>query len=539
MAQVQWPTLDPTTYERMVAVLINTLHPRSTRIDGVSGDGGRDVQLRSNGSLDVYQLKSQTDRIGKSQRQQIKDSLVKAAELRPGSWTLIVPIDPSPPEEEWFEHLKTEYSFPLEWLGKTWLDRQMAERPHIPRYFLFSGADEAIQIMRDLRRDENELAEGIAHVVARVESWVQRLSDLDPFWDFKVSRDAAGQYTISPSPKYVGADRDRPITVTLKSRFPKTDEGRAALTALQDAINFGRRTTVSQEFVEAIHIDAPAGMGGVHHGSLTISSSEQPAFKADLTLAVINAEGRTLASLPLTFKERTAGMKGTELTGIDASGFFSIRMRSESGTMKVDSDFTFEPPAEALPGQVLAPMRLVAAMRPPNQVRWRGKGRDVAHETSLSIPEPIDPNLVVLVEALARIQDATATSFPIPEQINAECAEQIVSVDKLLKGEPIPYQWTEMRARLVVQGDPVLAAAIVSEEANSLRLIKADWREDVCGHEIGVGDVEHELSSAILANHAELEAKLPLQPGIELQAVFVPGANRDGVMRRVTAPTAG
>jgi hypothetical protein len=397
VAQVEWSRIDSATYERMVAVLINTLHPGSTRIDGVSGDGGRDVQLRASGRLDVFQLKSQTGRVGKSQRQQIKELFEKAAELNPDSWTLVVPIDPTPDEEEWFEKLKKKYPFPLEWLGKTWLDRQMAEHRHIPRYFLFSGADEAIQIMRELRRDEAEFAEGVSYVVSRVEGWVKKLRELDPFWDFQISRDSSGSYTITPTPKYVGAERDRPITIRLQSRCPTTDEGKAALAALQNAIDFGRPTTVSPKFVTAIQVDAPAGLGGVHKGSLAISAAEQPPFKADLAIAVVDPQGRTIAALPLTFRQRTSGMKGTELTGVDASGFFSIRLRGEPGSLQLESDFTFEPPPDALPNQLLAPMRLVAAMQPPNQVRFREKGNDFTQQATVSIPKPIDATAATLI----------------------------------------------------------------------------------------------------------------------------------------------
>jgi hypothetical protein len=92
-----------------------------------------------------------------------------------------------------------------------------------------------------------------------------------------------------------------------------------------------------------------------------------------------------------------------------------------------------------------------------------------------------------------------------------------------------------MKARLVVQ-DPALAGAIVSDAPTSLRLLKPDWREDVCGHSIEIGAVEHHLASAVIANRAELEAKLPLQPGVELHAVFAPGENGRGVMRHLVGP---
>lgn len=63
MAQVRWSDLDSNTYERMVAVLLSTLHPNAERIDGAGGDGGRDVQLREDGRKDFFELKSHTGRL--------------------------------------------------------------------------------------------------------------------------------------------------------------------------------------------------------------------------------------------------------------------------------------------------------------------------------------------------------------------------------------------------------------------------------------------------------------------------------------------
>jgi hypothetical protein len=50
-------------FEDMVSVLISRLHPIAERIDGAGGDGGRDVQLRSPGRLDLFEIKSFTGRL--------------------------------------------------------------------------------------------------------------------------------------------------------------------------------------------------------------------------------------------------------------------------------------------------------------------------------------------------------------------------------------------------------------------------------------------------------------------------------------------
>lgn len=269
---VVWEQLSREKYEKMVSVLLSRLNPRAVRIDGAGGDEGRDVQVRVGERLELFELKSHTGRVGKSQRSQILQSLERAATLKPDTWTLVIPIDPTPGEDRWFSRLKKSSPFPLDWRGRTWLDGQMSSFPELVRYFIYSGADEAVEILKELRRDEAEFAEGVHHVVNRVEGWVRKLAELDPFWDFQVARSANGQYSITPVPKYLGAERDRPIRISMTGEFPNTAEGRKAREALAAAINYGRATTLAEEFIREVRlVEGPEAMGGLGKGPVVIS----------------------------------------------------------------------------------------------------------------------------------------------------------------------------------------------------------------------------------------------------------------------------
>jgi len=82
-----------------VSVLLSRLHPDAERIDGIGGDGGRDVQLRTSQRLDLFELKSFTGRLtarSPNRRRQVEESLRTAAGLQPDSWSLVVPIDHNP-----------------------------------------------------------------------------------------------------------------------------------------------------------------------------------------------------------------------------------------------------------------------------------------------------------------------------------------------------------------------------------------------------------------------------------------------------------
>ena len=139
---VDWNKMEPQKYEDMISVLLIRLYPDAQRIDGRGGDGGRDVQIvdGQDGSIAyAFELKSFTDGMTTGRRRQVERSLKRAASLGPARWILVVPIDSTPAEDNWFRRLNKGCSFPIEWYGKTWLDEKMSAFPDIRRYFLGRG----------------------------------------------------------------------------------------------------------------------------------------------------------------------------------------------------------------------------------------------------------------------------------------------------------------------------------------------------------------------------------------------------------------
>lgn len=532
VAAVVWEQLSREKYEKMVSVLLSRLNPRAVRIDGAGGDEGRDVQVRVGERLELFELKSHTGRVGKSQRAQILQSLERAAALKPDIWTLMIPIDPTPGEDRWFSQLRKSNPFPLDWHGRTWLDGQMASFPDIVRYFVYSGADEAVEILKELRRDEAEFAEGVQHVVNRVEGWVRKLAELDPFWDFQIARNANGHYSITPVPKYLGAERDRPIRINMTGEFPNTAEGRKAREALAAAINYGRATTLAEEFVKEIRlVEGPQAMGGLAKGPVVISPSETPPFRADLTISVVDPDGRVLAAVPLMLTERTTGLVGSELTGADSYGVLKIRLRGNAQTRELSSDFQTSFPSNALPAQVLPVLRLLSVMRPPNEVHLLQSGKSITSATKVSLKGSPTATFITLVEALGRIQQASGVYFPIPEKFTKDDVESVDVADRLFRGEVVQSKWTQTRLTLTVTQPAPLAELIVSDNPNAFKFVTNDFAVDIGSHRVPVGQVEISLASARLANHDELEALLPLQLGLELEAVLIPGDSDTSEMR--------
>ena len=111
----------------MISVLLSRLYPDARRIDGRGGDGGRDVQIvdGQDGSITcAFELKSFIDRMNAVRRRQVERSLKRAASLEPARWILVVPIDPTPAEDNWFRRLSKGCSFPTECTEKHGLTKR-------------------------------------------------------------------------------------------------------------------------------------------------------------------------------------------------------------------------------------------------------------------------------------------------------------------------------------------------------------------------------------------------------------------------------
>jgi hypothetical protein len=154
--RVNWsdPRISPAVYEDMISVLISRIHRAAQRVDGSGGDGGRDVQLPLPAGLEIFELKSFTGRMNSTRRRQVEKSLRRAAEHNPKAWHLVVPINHSPSEIEWFRKATEKYSFACDWLGLDWLDGHMATHPELRRYYIEGSSDEIVRALRELNKSK-------------------------------------------------------------------------------------------------------------------------------------------------------------------------------------------------------------------------------------------------------------------------------------------------------------------------------------------------------------------------------------------------
>lgn len=144
----------------------------------------------------------------------------RAAPLKAVRWSLVVPIDYTPNELEWFESLTGDYNFPCEWLGRTWLDSQLAQMPEIATYYAHGRRyefSELTDLLQRLNAPPPTGPEFFSALAEQMNSAIDKLNQLDPHYVFALSRQANGRVAVSAISRCPGAEpTGSPTTPTSK-----------------------------------------------------------------------------------------------------------------------------------------------------------------------------------------------------------------------------------------------------------------------------------------------------------------------------------
>ena len=512
--QIQWNGFEPQGYEDMVSVLLSRLHPDAQRIDGRGGDGGRDVQIvdGQDGPITyAFELKSFTGRMTTGRRKQVERSLKRAASLGPARWILVVPIDPTPAEDQWFRELGKVYWFPIQWFGKTWLDEKMATFPDIRRYFLDGAEHEVVRLLRELR-EEQAIVTDVPDAMGRLRTLRERLNEIDPHYRYELStgKDAAdGRPTaavfsvgfrdmrVDVYRKYSGATKDRPVTVKIKIIVDTDDE------MVEHALNYGLEVTIPPRMVGSVTVDAPSGLGGDFTETelvfLPINSLDEP-----VTLALDIMDGdRLLASWPVHLTERTGGLRGSILTGTDSTGWLQTRLKVDVETEELEAKFWLTP-QPTMPAALVPLFQWVDACRPPHHLRFRWQGGLELH-SEIRKPFLANDSLGRVVDALAYLQERCGIHWEMSPSLTPEEAQQILTAATLLKEETIDFTWESWNLSLD-HWEPVLKDLM--DGYSRAFLSRQDVRIELEGMAVAIVRIQTHLESARLANPGAVKRAL-------------------------------
>jgi hypothetical protein len=512
VAEVDWEALSPDKYEDMVAVLLSHMNPKVRRIDGSGGDGGRDAEFSRPDGPEISQLKSFTGRMDRNRKRKVEASLRKAAERNPVVWHLVVPIDPTPAEDEWFDQLRASYPFPLSWEGKTWLNAQMAERPFIPRYFLTGDSDRVVEMLKELNEEKAAVTD-IPTGMQRLRALAGRINEMDPYYRFDVAVHG-DTVEVSLIPRYEGAELDHPITVKLGLSFPDTDDGRDAAAEFQAAMDFGAPIELESQYVESVNIDAPAGIGGDFPGGGTLKFGPPQAdedWSMPIVLRVVTPADVLVAEVPVTLGRRSMGKRGFIAAGSDRAGTLAVEMRTNVETRQVNLNFRFSSTADHYPHDLLPALAFIRGSQSPNLVQVLLGDGLVPLGASIEAPTivPVEEEFTTLVERLVRVQRDTSSFFPMPAEVSREDFEALGQVVDLLEGGHVQEGRTEASFVLDV-ADPQQFLQELSSKADGAAFLQESEESffNFAGRKLPLGKMRTHLPEARVANMEEIRAQL-------------------------------
>lgn len=198
MIRVPWSTLSGEAVEDFVSQILLLRHANKpgNRIRPSKGDKGMDVRIREAGGLAVYQVKRYATTLSSSQRSKIKSSFERfvnevAAREAVVRWELVMPLDPTPENIEWFESLTDKHPFECRWTGLSELDSYAAENSVLVEYH-FGDPEPMQRTITELLHAGSPVMPGLPPesrldaISTKMATLAKSLDDLDPHYRYEV-----------------------------------------------------------------------------------------------------------------------------------------------------------------------------------------------------------------------------------------------------------------------------------------------------------------------------------------------------------------
>ncbi|WP_114773601.1 hypothetical protein [Lentzea flaviverrucosa] len=442
---MRWENFEdrPADFEKLAKMLIIREHPDAIPIDGRGGDGGVDLRWESPDGLVVFECKKFT-RITSTQKRNIKRSLSNAARHDPIRWVLVAPVDPTPALCDWFSNqLAAEVPFPLQWLGRTWLDQRIAANPDIRRATLDGAQVEVFRAVAEARAETDYMLTA-SDFVSRAMTLQNRANELSPSWNIRW--DTETQQLIA-APK-TGAAPDE-VHIDYELDFPVDEDAQATRRKYEEVVAFGGTITIPPRYVTSISIAGLEALGlEPGPGSLTISSDGDDAgLPMPATLRITGGGQPSTRPLQISLTHREKGTEGITLRGMDSTGLLTTRilLRRRRGQqaefsvhLNIDDGSGSKVPLSTIDPSGLHRLYELAAGIDADRTM------EICFPTDrLSIPitmpaEPEFVNLRNLVGDLLAVRDALGLVLPVPHRWTRSDERNIRFAAQLLRDEPAP-----------------------------------------------------------------------------------------------------
>lgn len=500
MTIVPWTVLEPGQTETIAGVLLGREHPQSVHLRPARGDGGIDIlDPVGDGRVDVYQVKYFPTALTDSRKDQIRRSMRRLAgnprvEVR--KWYLVLPLNPSADEHEWFERYLHKCGVTGEWFGLSKLEGLAAAHQDVIDYYVRDGRERLEKSIEQLRKlagivpGPSSLLVAPSDVTGPLAALYEVLNRDDPHfrYDSEVGAEPPPAALLLSRPgliasvsaiqdgvsvthhvhaKFEAATDYRPIPLTFNVRRNRMDGAVAA--EWDRAIQYGTPVTLPTGTVTDLAFGLPGGLGSTAaEGSLWVSANRNDAAKPyKLRLRVLGESDEIVGETLLDMERVTLGMSGRGIRahGHDVGGALEVEILTDiepDGTPgQVSLKLTLSELTSLAPAAVRAGVRFISAFHRPHRLQTAPEyGPPAEGTTMIEVDEPaVTDELVDLVDALADLQERVKGDLRVPDlgSLTMRSFKEITRTGRLVRGETIRESWEGRTFSAILTGEPAAA----------------------------------------------------------------------------------
>lgn len=351
--RIPWSTYSGEEIEKAVATYIFLENQDAERIRPSQGDRGIDLMVRKDDGVVVYQIKKFATNLTSSHKRQIEESwhtlqgYVVSSGITLLEWHLVMPLDPTPENHDWFLGLGKASGVKMVWDGLARVESWAATMPEVADYFFAGGKeaekDEIAQLMEIARLSDVRSPEELESQLIALQ---QRMDHISPFYSFSVSVRSgheSGPLALDPRPGIVMSFMEEivgggAIVVDVFAKFREAvslhpiaiqiasvagDE--SSRKAFEDLLGFGEPMRDVPAVLKEADIDLPLPFASRGVEGLVTAFPLEKENVADCALL-----WNDVLSIPLEREYGHSGELGFRWGGHDKSGLLRVSLEQDS-----------------------------------------------------------------------------------------------------------------------------------------------------------------------------------------------------------------
>jgi hypothetical protein len=238
---------------------------------------------------------------------------------------------------------------------------------------------------------------------------------------------------------------------------------------------------------------------------------------------------------------RSAGPAGgLRVLARDRSELLALDLRVDSVKRTCQAHLAYQYHVDVLPQDAVPVLRFCAAVAGGQEMAITDPAGNIIVTSSGPFgPATWPERYIQCAETLAKLQQLTGTSFPLPAAFTAEDQRDLHYALAVLDGEEVQAQWSGMMAPLAAAAvDNLLAQIELHGNPFSFTTATPETLQ-VAGGQLPLGLVLHVMHSTRIANLDEVRAWRLAGTDGSINVHFEPASNRDMMVRAAAAePTA-